>query len=248
MHAVDQAGAQQRRREAAAALDQTLVHAELAERPPGRARSRCAPRLRTGTTRAPARSSRLRARAGASRAQAGSRPAGLARRSSMRAPRACAGASRRPRAAGAQRSRPPRRARELRDRPRAAVSEPTAIASVRARRRVHQRARGLGGDPARLAARGGDPAVEARGELQGGERPAAQHARDEALVVARARRRAARRARPRCPRARAAHARAARARIGIDRARSPRASGRAAITASTQGGVRPQCAQGSSVT
>ena len=135
MHPVDQARAQERRREPAAALDQALVHAELA-RAPARplSRSRCAPRLRTGTTRAPARSSRRASRAGRIARAAGDRAVRAARRRGCARSRACAGASRPPRAAGCARPVPPRRARSSGSSARS-VFEPTATASVRARRR-----------------------------------------------------------------------------------------------------------------
>ena len=109
-------------------------------------------------------------------------------------------------------------------------------------------ARGGAGDPLALAPPRRDAAVERGGELERDERPALAHAAHEARPrppppPPRAR------PRPPRPRRRAAARCPARPRAGRDRGwRSPRGRCPASISASAQGGVRPQWQQGSSVT
>ena len=72
--------------------------------------------------------------------------------------------------------RAPAGGRSAADRRRATVPVPTRTASCVARSRCARSRAGGAGDPAALAARGGDAAVERGGELQRDQRPAVLHA------------------------------------------------------------------------
>ena len=204
---VDQPGAQERRGEPAAALDEQ-------RRQPFARRARRARARDRGARRARAPRARARRRA---RGRGAARPA----RAAKRAPR-CARRSARGRGGCAAERRARRRRRRARAgarraAPRRAVSSGSSASAVaepihdriasRARSRCTCARARRAGDPARLAARGGDAAVERRGELQRDEGPPALDDRQEAAVLlaalrvedARSRRRRRRRAAARTP-------------------------------------------------
>ena len=125
---------------------------------------------------------------------------------------------------------------------------PTMTASWRGAQQMGARARRLAGDPAALAARGGDPAVEGRGELQRDERPAPREPRRNPALISRRLRRRRARSRPRCRRRAAARCPCRRRADRDPRSRTTTRATPAAISASAQGGVLPQWQHGSRLT
>ena len=199
---------------------------ERARRPSRRAPRGAPPPRRCSSPQTTSRASRPRERT--SRLPSGQSQARVEDDAHERPPRA------RLRAAAAGRRPAPCRCRRARRR--------AGAAAARAWRRC-ARAR----DPARIAARGGDAAVERHRHLQQHEGPAAPRGRREARVEPRASA-SSRRRRHLDPgatqqrEARAAHERV-RVAHGRHHARDARRARRGA-----QGGVRPWCAQGSRVT